>query len=162
LYANIGYARGKAAEALLARPENRYVPLRRREEWRRIAATPVDDSVRAGMAADGYMREIVAKLAAEHAKVLAGTDAARYPYMVMGYALIDELHRLEHAGLSAPAVLRAATVEPARAMRVPQEFGEIKTGRRADLVLLDRNPLQSTEAFDSRRGVMAHGYWLDL
>lgn len=161
LYTGIGHARGKDTDALLERPQNRYVPERRREKWRRLAATPADDSARAGLAAAGYMRTITARLAAEHARFLAGTDAAGYPFMVMGFALIDELHELERAGLSPVEVLRSATIEPARAMRVADEFGAIRKGLRADLVLLDDDPLKSTKAFDDRRGVMAHGYWLD-
>ena len=47
-------------------------------------------------------------------------------------------------------------------MRREKEFGLIGPGLRADLVLLDSNPLKAgAPAFRSNQGVMAHGYWLD-
>ena len=107
------------------------------------------------------MRQIMARLLTVHAKFLAGTDAAGYPFQIMGFALVDEIQLLHEAGLSPGAALRAATTEPARAMRVSDEFGAIRRGMRADLVLLDENPLEVASAFRANRGVMAHGYWLD-
>jgi adenine deaminase len=99
-------------------------------------------------------------LTAVHAKFLAGTDADGYPYLIMGYALLDELDLLCQAGMTPAQALRAATTEPAEAMRVPDAFGRIKRGMRADFVLLDSNPLESPSAYRSNAGVMAHGVWL--
>jgi hypothetical protein len=97
-----------------------------------------------------------------HPHWLAGTDADGYSFNVMGYALVEELQLLRSAGLTPGEVLRAATIEPARAMRQPEVFGLIKPHMRADLVLLQANPLEiGAEAFRMNRGVMAHGYWLD-
>jgi hypothetical protein len=97
-----------------------------------------------------------------HPHWLAGTDADGYSFNVMGYALIEELQLLRSAGLTPGEVLRAATLEPARAMRQPEEFGLIKPHMRADLVLLPGNPMKiGADAFRTNAGVMAHGYWLD-
>ncbi len=97
-----------------------------------------------------------------HPRWLAGTDADGYSFNVMGYALIEELQLLRGEGLTPGEVLRAATVEPARALREPEEFGFIKPHMRSDLVLLAGNPLEvGADAFKMNGGVMAHGYWLD-
>jgi imidazolonepropionase-like amidohydrolase len=71
-------------------------------------------------------------------KVLAGTDHPFY-----GASLHQELEELVLAGLSPRDALRAATIEPARFLGLAGEYGSIRPGKRADLVLLDSNPLES-------------------
>jgi hypothetical protein len=68
---------------------------------------------------------------------------------------------MQSEGLSAAEVLRASTVEAADAMRETGEFGKIAKGYRADLVLLDQNPLADVAALDRNEGVLVHGHWLD-
>ena len=154
------YARGAEAQALLARPEMRYVPARRRAEWSHAADEAPDPATAAGNAAREIAAGIVGKLRAVDAKFLAGTDADGYSYLVMGYALLDELDLLCSAGLAPPQALRAATTAAATAMRVPEAFGRIQRGMRADFVLLKTNPLENISAFRANAGVMAHGVWL--
>jgi adenine deaminase len=67
---------------------------------------------------------------------------------------------LQTAGLTAAEAYRAATVEPAAALRQDREFGAIKVGMRADLLLLDGNPLDDTTTLRNSLGVMANGAWL--
>ena len=64
----------------------------------------------------------------------------------MGFALLDELHLLQSEGVSAPDVVRASTSEAGAAMHETGEFGTIAKGARADILLLDRNPLQDVAA----------------
>jgi hypothetical protein len=155
------FDRGAEAQAWLNAPELRYVTARRRTAWRNRVAAPEDEGVRVGRQGGVYSMAIAGKLAQAGARFLAGTDADNYAFQVMGFILVDEMQLLEEIGLSPAAALRAATIEPARAMRVTDEFGLIRPGLRADLVLTDANPLNGTRAFESNRGVMAHGYWLD-
>jgi cytosine/adenosine deaminase-related metal-dependent hydrolase len=150
--------RGDAARALIARPESRYVSWAKRQGWTRTAGE-APDKVQQGAA--GYARAIMAELTRRHARFLAGTDAAGYNYEVMGYALIDEVGLLQDAGLSPAQALAAATVEPARAMRLDAAFGQIRPRMRADLVLLDADPLKDAAALRRNLGIMAHGVWLE-
>ena len=92
---------------------------------------------------------------------LVGTDAAGYMFNIAGFAALDELVLLRGAGLAAAAVVRAATSEPAVALRRTGEFGRIMQGQRADLVLLEDNPLETVAAYQSNLGVMARGRWYD-
>lgn len=161
LYGGRSNIRGAEARAVLESAQARYVPLRKRIRWSRLADEPEDQLVRTRREAAGLMRQIIPRLLSVRAKFLAGTDADGYPFQVMGFALVDELQLLHEAGLSPAAAMRAATIEPARAMRVTDEFGAIRRGMRADLVILDENPLEKPLAFRSNRGVMVHGYWLD-
>lgn len=74
--------------------------------------------------------------------VLAGSDAgASNSYVYPGFSLHAELEELVAAGLTPADALRAATLRAAEFMRLGGEFGQVRAGYRADLVLLDASPL---------------------
>lgn len=72
--------------------------------------------------------------------VLAGTDAMD-PYVVHGFGLHDELGQLVLAGLTPAEALRTATWNPVRHLGFERDFGTLETGKMADMLLLDGNPL---------------------
>jgi hypothetical protein len=160
LYAGRDYASGAEAQGYLAAPEMRYVPLRKRNAWKETLVEPQTPVGKLGAESRVLAKDIVRQLVAAHAHFLAGTDSDNYRFQVSGFALIEELNLLQEAGLSAADALRSATIEAARAMREPEEFGQVSEGMRADLILLDSNPLEDVAAFRRNRGVMAHGFWL--
>jgi imidazolonepropionase-like amidohydrolase len=72
-----------------------------------------------------------------------------------------ELEALVEAGLSPWEALAAATVTPARWLADGEpDFGTIEAGKRADLVLLDANPLASIGNTRRIAGVMLRGEWM--
>jgi hypothetical protein len=85
--------------------------------------------------------------------LLAGTDSS---YSAAGPLLDDELVEFVAAGLSPAAALRTATINPARFLH-RSDFGSIRVGRRADLVLLDRNPLVDIKNLHAVRAVFLAG-----
>lgn len=88
--------------------------------------------------------------------ILTGSDALD-PFVPHGPALHQELVYLARAGLSPAEVLRAATTAPAMALGEGGEAVTIGVGNRADLVLLNRNPLVDIEATRSIHSVIANG-----
>jgi len=157
-YVNNEGAREMAAQKLLALPEMGYVALRKRERW---AAPPDQDwqhNLKNQPLFDTAQPLAMARLLPLHPHWLAGTDAAQYPLQVAGFALLDELGQMEHYGIARPDVIRAATTEPAAAMR-RNDFGQIKTGLRADLVLLGSDPFKDLRAYRDNRGVVLRGHW---
>lgn len=92
--------------------------------------------------------------------LLAGTDAMGVPLVAPGSSLVRELHLLQLSGLTPYEALRTATVNPAMFLRQGGEFGTLAVGARADLLLLDRDPLESVSALDRPAGVIARGRWL--
>jgi imidazolonepropionase-like amidohydrolase len=60
-----------------------------------------------------------------------------------GGSLNDEMEAYVDAGVPVLDVLRAATVNGARWLGREDEFGTIQPGRRADLLLVDGDPLQN-------------------
>jgi imidazolonepropionase-like amidohydrolase len=93
------------------------------------------------------------------AGLLAGTDAGT-DYIQAGMSLHDELAEFVAAGLTPFEALRAATSEAARFLELEGEFGMIVQGSRADLVLLDANPLDDIGNTRRIAGVMVRGRWL--
>jgi predicted amidohydrolase len=91
-------------------------------------------------------------------KLLAGTDVS--DINAPGFSLHDELELLVEAGLTPAAALRAATSNPA-AVFPRLETGSIAPGRRADLVLLDANPLIDIRNARRIRAVILAGHILD-
>ena len=106
-----------------------------------------------------YGLNIIRALHAARAGLLAGSDAFK-PNVVPGFALHEELDYFVQAGLTPYEALGAATSEPAKFLGRTDEFGTIKIGSRADLLLLGANPLKDIHNLAKRIGVMVRGKWL--
>ncbi|RRA49180.1 amidohydrolase family protein [Acidipila sp. EB88] len=89
-----------------------------------------------------FNRKLVPAFAAAHIPVLAGTDTP-VPGMVAGFALHDELEAMARYGLSNRQVLEGATRLPAEWLGVAEDRGVVAVGKRADLLLLDANPMEN-------------------
>jgi imidazolonepropionase-like amidohydrolase len=126
-------------------PRLKYVPPRMREEWNAADAT-YDFGPRSPE--DGiffkkeFQKELELVVAMQQAGVgiLAGTDTSN-PYCIPGFSLHDELGLMVKAGLTPMQALQTATINPARFLGGEKDSGTIETGKVADLVLLDANPL---------------------
>jgi len=68
--------------------------------------------------------------------VVAGTDMG-FP----GYSLPRELELYVQAGLTPMQAIQTATITAAQVMNMDKTMGSIKTGKQADLLILDANPL---------------------
>ena len=77
-----------------------------------------------------------------------------------GLILHDELALFVKAGLSPFEALKTATVNPAKFMRREKDLGTIETGKLADLVLLDANPLADISNTRKINSVVANGRYL--
>jgi imidazolonepropionase-like amidohydrolase len=104
-------------------------------------------------------RQMVRALHEAGAGILLGTDAAQ-AYHLPGFAVHEELDMLVQAGLSPYEAIEAGTRNAAEVMGNLAEFGTIEEGKRADLIMLDNNPLINVQHLQERRGVMLRGRWL--
>jgi imidazolonepropionase-like amidohydrolase len=91
------------------------------------------------------------------APLMAGTDTRAM--LVPGYTLLDEIEHFVNAGLSNYEALAAATVVPARYIGAPDANGTVTAGQRADLILLEANPLDDISHLWSTVGVLVNGEW---
>ena len=92
--------------------------------------------------------------------LVAGTDALGLSLIAPGSSLHRELELLHEAGLTPYEVLHTATVAPALFLGKTEEFGSIQVGRRADLLLVERDPLQDLSTLRQPLAVMVRGRWL--
>lgn len=94
--------------------------------------------------------------------ILASTDASfANPYLFHGFSLLDELDIYVGAGLTPREALFTATVAPPRFFGLTDQDGRIAPGRRADLVLLDANPLDGLAPLRRPRAIIVGGRMLD-
>jgi imidazolonepropionase-like amidohydrolase len=152
----------KMVEELLARPEARYISPDTRQFWRSAPFLQVAPAE--GMFGQyREAQELVRAFHAEGVRLLLGTDAGLWGN-VPGFSAVEELDRLVESGLTPYQALRAATVEPAvflnRHVRGSRQPGAIAVGNRADLLLLEGNPLENIANVRRHVGVMVRGQWL--
>jgi hypothetical protein len=94
--------------------------------------------------------------------ILAGTDASfANPFLFHGFTLHDELARYVAAGLTPRQALLTATVNPGRFLGRRDLAGRVAIRQRADLVLLDGNPLEDIGATRRIHAVLAGGRLFD-
>jgi imidazolonepropionase-like amidohydrolase len=86
--------------------------------------------------------ELVGEMHRAAVPFLAGTDTAAGVYIFPGFSLHQELELFVAAGFTPAEALRTATSNPARFLGMGDRLGAVATGKLADLVLLDRNPLE--------------------
>jgi len=150
-------------EAMIARPEVRYVyPFTVRYVW----APPVNQYPNFTVEQKArlekrynYLKVLTKAFHDAGVPLLAGTDALNPP-MVPGFSLHDELEELVAAGLSPYDALVTATSNPATFLGLLDEAGTVAVGKRADLVLLTRNPLEDIQNTKAIAGVFVRGQWL--
>ncbi|HKE00213.1 MAG TPA: amidohydrolase family protein, partial [Planctomycetota bacterium] len=151
----------KDAEELSKRPEMRYCWMR--AMWKSGFGSSKDsrmEEIAASMPkANEARKKMTGLLHAAGARLILGTDMGN-PWVVPGFSAHEELRNLVDSGLSPFEALRAATSSPAEMLGVPGEFGTVAAGARADLVLLDADPLADVANAQRVSGVMARGRWL--
>lgn len=152
----------EAPEDMLARPEYRYVDPATREAWSGRKRDLLGSAEYSAEQAEAYLtlrREILRSLHRAGGVLLLGSDAPQV-FNVPGFSLHQELELMVAAGLTPREALLAGTRAPATFFGREKEFGVIRVGAVADLVLLDANPLEDISNTRRIAGVMRAGRWL--
>ena len=84
--------------------------------------------------------------------LVAGTDQT-----VPGYSVYREIELYVQAGFTPMEALQAATIVPARVMKLADDTGTIEAGKRADFDILDANPLEDIHNIRTVRSVVSGG-----
>lgn len=140
-------------------PRSRYVALSLKKEWQKVAKPASAEELAGLKETFAELREVVRQMNRSGVTLVAGSDIAgpRVP----GFSLHDELVLLVEAGLTPMQALQAATLTPARVLNKAKDLGSIETGKIADLVLLDGNPLEDIRNTQRIRAVIVNGKLLD-
>jgi cytosine/adenosine deaminase-related metal-dependent hydrolase len=104
-------------------------------------------------------RELLKALHDGGALIALGSDAPQF-FNVPGFSIHHEMRMMVDAGLTPYEVLVTGTINPAIYFGTPEEFGTVEVNRRADLILLEANPLEDIANVKQRAGVMVRGEWM--
>jgi imidazolonepropionase-like amidohydrolase len=164
---NAAFAIGFTDDDLHARPDWKLMPAHFRRGYLRARErywNPANDSVRTSERRRRYVefRNRAVKAIADSGgagRLLAGSDSPDW-FMVYGWTMHRELASLVAAGLTPYQALRAGTRNVAEYFGGLEEWGTIEAGKRADLVLLDANPLADIRNTTRIHAVAIGGTWL--
>ena len=106
-----------------------------------------------------WIEAMVGKLHEKNVPFMAGTDTP-IGYLIPGRSLHKELEVLVESGLSNIEAIKTATVNPATFFGLENKVGRIKNGYKADLVILNSNPLDNIKNTQKMNAVIKNGYLL--
>ena len=145
-------------------PNLKYIPQNLQKIWKQGRAESLANKTSGDFLLRAKLVEASLKAVGDmHATgipMMAGTDSTA-PNLVPGFALHDSIADMVHAGLTPMEALQAATSKPAEFLNRGNEQGTIALGQRADLVLLDANPLADIHNTQKIHAVILKGKFLD-
>ena len=159
----------ESPEDMAKRAEMKYAPPQWISGWSNQKRNRMQEDQRAGVGPDvssrylSLRRTLLKTLADSGARLLMGTDSPQM-FNVPGFALHHEIELMQEAGLTPYQVLESGTRNvaeyAAKDLKLDGKFGTVAVGNRADLLLLDANPLSDVRNVARRAGVMVRGRWL--
>lgn len=156
------FALGQSEDEIRSRPDWKIMPagLRklylgaREKYWRQAASEP------RRMRYVEVRDQLVKAIADSGGKIMTGSDTPEW-FFGYGWTIHREMESLVAAGLTPYQALAAATRNPAEFLRASKEWGTIERGKRADLLLLEGNPLEDIRNTAKIEAVSVGGRWLD-
>jgi imidazolonepropionase-like amidohydrolase len=149
-------------DSLRAYPELRYATAQQLQSWvnayEQRRADPQYDAASARRLIQAR-QQVLAALHRGGAGILMGTDAPQQ-FSIPGFSLHREFPRMRAAGMSPYEILATGTRNVGIYFQRNDSFGTVAVGRRADLLLLDADPLVDVAALQRIAGVMVRGRWL--
>jgi len=88
--------------------------------------------------------------------IVVGTDQG-----VPGFSVYREIELFVRGGMTPMEAIQSATIVPARVMKLDREVGTVEAGKRADLIILDENPLDAIANIRTVKTVVAKGQIYD-
>jgi imidazolonepropionase-like amidohydrolase len=149
-------------EDLLAFPELRYWPDQGIENWRDRQANQAAERKQNQARADTWFenrQEVLQALSDGGVTILMGTDSPQI-FSVPGFSLHREMKAMADAGMGNWEILESGTKNVGDYFQRQDTFGTIAVGRRADLLLLNADPMDDVGNVADRAGVMVRGDWL--
>lgn len=139
-------------------PELVYVPLTQVQQWSARVNNPAANPQSSSILLKNRIR-ILGALHKGGVRILMGTDAPQL-FSVPGFSLHREFPYMLEAGMTPYEILQSGTTHVGDYFSNKDTFGNVALNHRADLVLLDDNPLEDIAHLQRIAGVMARGRWV--
>lgn len=150
------------ADSMIAQPEMNHVPRSMREGWAAAKKRRGSETLEVSAAMAEARLRLLRKLHAAGAGILMGTDSPQM-FNVPGFALHHELLIMGEV-MSPFEVLASGTRNVseyvAASLGADSDFGTVAVGQRADLILVEGNPLDRLGDVANLAGVMVSGRWI--
>lgn len=145
---------------MMQRTELRYMPTQTVAQWQSAVANIRSQANQEQAAREIELRNMLLKALSDGgAELLLGSDAPQL-FSVPGFSIQREMETWARIGIAPFKILQAGTVAVAKHLNDEANSGTVTVGKRADLLLLDANPLTDVRNVASKAGVMANGRWL--
>ena len=154
---------GKSVDELAAWPEMKYWPAATVGQWKTQTAKIRTDLGVTPETAKKYnelRRTVMQALYKGGVQFLLGSDAPQW-WNVPGFSVLREMEAMVKAGFTPYQVLESGSRNVAKYVDQESEFGTIAAGKRADLALLNANPLTNVSNWGNKAGVMVRGKYYD-
>jgi len=147
-------------QALISRSELEYMPRVLVRKWMKLYGDVIVKNLppkEETEMIEANREKLLRALNERGAHILLGTDSPQL-FNVPGFSVFAELEAMARAGMTPYQVLRSATQNAGAYLH--QSVGTVTVGSRADLILLNANPLADLNNVKSQAGVMVKGQWL--
>ena len=134
-----------------------YLPSPVKESWLAESIALSENSVDPNaLVFENWSMKVVNLFSENNVKILAGTDTP-IGFLTPGFSLHKELELLVKAGLSPRAALTSATLTPAEFFNLQTQMGSLDVGKVADILVLNKNPLEDIRHTQDINLVIAKG-----
>jgi imidazolonepropionase-like amidohydrolase len=152
-------AGAESADQLASRPEMRYWFPNQIEQWKSTKREFEQEPAGRRLQWLLVRRQLIKGLYDAGAGLLLGSDAPQM-WNVPGFSTHRELEALVNAGLTPFQALSTGTTRVAEYFGTSDRTGTVAGGKRADLILLDENPLENITYTRRIAGVVIRGRWI--
>jgi imidazolonepropionase-like amidohydrolase len=149
----------ESADSLAKRPEMRYATQQQLQTWTENKAKFLQMPSEQRQKFIALRRQLIKALFDGGVPFLLGSDAPQI-WNIPGFSAHRELEVMVASGLTPFQALQAATTNVAKFFGTEAKTGTIAVGRRADLVLIEGNPLGDITNTRKIVGVMLQGRWM--
>src|SRR5688500_10899188 len=155
------FGMARSEESIRAQPDFKFYPQKVQQQWldfykknRFLNTVPLEKRARWV----DLRNKLIRAIHEAGGKIMAGSDTPEF-LILYGFSQHRELKALADAGLSNYAALAAGTRNAHEFFGTIDKIGTIEKEKRADLILLNANPLENISATENRAGVMLKGKW---
>lgn len=144
---------------MMMEPEMKYMPAQTRFTWRQNKSRILNDT---SYTAEKWQRfievrnSLLREMDRQGITFLLGSDAPQV-MNVPGFSLHHEMNDMAEVGISNYKILHSGTAAPATYFHATNEYGTIVQGASADLILLNKDPLQDISNMSSIESVVVKG-----